>query len=81
MGAAFLVCFLKWKSNLTELKGSILSMRWRQRLGVWQGGSEGCAEAEVEWWVGAGRGVMSPVRENCLFSLPLTRKQEALLWL
>lgn len=27
----------KKKNFATELKGSSLSMRWRQRLGVWQG--------------------------------------------
>lgn len=43
--------------------------------------AEGGMKAELEKWEGAGRGVMGLVRDNCLFSLLLPRKQEALLWL
>lgn len=34
----------KKKSNLTKLKRSSLSMRWSQRLGVWQGNAEAVQE-------------------------------------
>lgn len=34
----------KKKSNLMKLKRSSLSMRWRQRLGVWQGDAEAVQE-------------------------------------
>lgn len=66
----------KKKSNFTTGAEEIQSLH-EMEAETWSsaGGCEGCAEAEIQRWVRAGRGAMGLARDNCQFSLLLVNRR------